>query len=171
MFDSPLFWIFLIWWLLSAVAGNKKRKAKLQASMADELVDKPDITPEVDIQHPDEQPLTVPQFLEELKPHEPERPPALAEIMRGLGLFPDQPIAPVIVPEVEVLEPEPEPLQEEVEEVAFEGSPAVAREEPATVHQSRDPLNRFACLPPLQRAIVLKEVLDRPKALRRSGLF
>ncbi len=113
MFDSPVFWIFLIWWLLSAFAGNKKRKAKLQATMADEIVDEQDYAVDDDAEIPVEEPSAAAQFFDDLRsqkqPSLPEAPPALTDIMRGLGLVPEQPLEPVFVPEVEELEPEPQP--------------------------------------------------------------
>lgn len=173
MFDSPLFWIALIWWLLSAVAGHKKRKRQAQSPKPEVVLDEPVVLFDDEYEPPAEQPPAAPQYFEQ--PITPEQvpsaepPPSLADLLQRLGIVPKQSLEPVFVPEEVV--PEPEPPQAPAEEVPVEEVPAVRADIPRYVRREKSPLDRFDRLPALQRAIILKELLDRPKALRRPGLF
>lgn len=186
MFDSPIFWIVVIWWLLTTILGAKaRRKRRAMASS------------------PGRQPAPLPGparereesgYDSEIEPDEEgmEREPALPpmpvrsrvkpaipleQLWRGLGIEPEvvrfreladqeeeviEGAPPIPEPEpVAVPAPQPTRVPERVK-VETSAAPTAHRRRGLTISQA------VAGLTPLQQAVVLKEILDRPRALRRG---
>ncbi len=177
MFDSPLFWILVVWWILSTFLGGKKRIAKLapQASDDDGLDLESSFTTQAapvqtDAASEPKRPLSkLEQLLqrmgvpEEFKSVEGE----LKGLGRQLGLIEEEvEFVPPAVMETPAVETDPEPVIEPEQDYR-----ATVRKhsKPKWVPQKVervDLMGRIAHLPPLQQAIILKEVLDRPRAAR-----
>ncbi|MCK4578647.1 MAG: hypothetical protein KAU50_07640 [Candidatus Marinimicrobia bacterium] len=184
IFDSPLLWIILIWWILTTVLGSKakrKRQARQQAMMAQAADDSETGEDEQAADRLDTLPTGFPGGQPEQRP-EPRSVSPLQEIWRNLGFEegPFQIIAPV---EEEPTAPEPvaepvEPPRPPVEQIL---KPAAAGErdwqvmrdasKPYKARRRRPGLMELRTLKrltPIQQAVVLKEVLDNPLALRQG---
>jgi hypothetical protein len=209
-FDSPLFWIVVIWWLLSTFLGAKARKRRAAARILSESEPEPPSAPEpeelrfgrededlvepVGIEPEEELPEPVMQPIPpsgespaQARPGPPTKAPIpkppLEQLVRSLGIpkeFIPSGILPVEeepLPEVEAEIAEPEGQPEE-EMMSISTTPPVPEalygaEEARVTLKTADGITRlyesvFPSLTPIQQAIVLKEVLDRPRALRRD---
>ncbi len=185
MFDSPLFWIILVWWLASTLLGAKARKRRRAAQMLAEQETEPD-----DGEWQPETPAGQPAYLSEeetedqpgmppddevvqppvpLPPPRKQPPTPLQEIFRALGMEEPQPLFGGMRPEVE---PEPPPPEPEPPIIVAEAPPPVEPEpeprpaaEPSQAYPSI-PVPAMKRLTPWQQAVVLKEILDTPPGLR-----
>lgn len=190
-FDSPLFWIVVIWWLLSTFLGAKARKRRALQRLT-ELEGEEDAGQPMGVELEEEVPESVTQpispaveYRDRTTPGPPRKAaipkPPLQQLARSLGI-PKEFIPSGILeedeeplPEIAATEPENQPEKETVDP-----APSLsAMQGPADVHEVEKAdeavhgishLNKsvFPSLTPLQQAIVLKEVLDRPRALRRG---
>ena len=212
-FDSPLFWIVVIWWLLSTFLGAKARKRRAAARSLSEPETEPPSAPEpeelrfgredeevedlvqpVGIELEEELPEPVSQpvpssgeYTDRVKAVPPRKPtvptPPLEQLVRSLGIpkeFIPSGILPVeeeSLPEVEaeIAEPEGQPEEEmrRVSTVPPMSEVSYGAEEAQVTLETAAGISRlyesvFPSLTPIQQAIVLKEVLDRPRALRRD---
>ncbi len=188
MFDNPIFWIVVIWWLLTTFLGSKARRKRRAQAPPPERRTSPLPGP---AREGEEQGYVgeVESDAEELEP-EPAMPPMpfrsrvspaipLEQLWRGLGIEPEamrfRGLAGQEEEVVEVAPPSPGPDPEPVdlpaphstrapERVTVETSaaPTAHRRHGLTISQA------VAGLTPLQQAVVLKEILDRPRALRRG---
>jgi len=178
-FDSPIFWIIVVWWLLTTFLGAKSRKQRVQR-LKEEAA------------RQQEQTLAEPSTAEEVEPEpwEPEpqltteaeqparvrtAPPAIfKELWRELGI-PAEMLKPEPVQPIRE-EPEPEELAVEdaapvTEAAAAEQAPVVSAEERPYKPPAQAPLYLtagMAQLSPWQQAIVYRTVLGRPRALQRD---
>ncbi len=209
-FESPLFWIIVVWWLLSVLLGRKARQRRAmqaQSASPDQPVapfgvpqpeEEPALSPgparfggiEVDEEVLEAEPSTsIPEpreYPDRPLPAPPTRPVSpLESLFRGLGITEDM-VPAALRPDREALlseepeaafalEPEVSP-EEEYPEVPPEpppvkAPPARAKEYIPAPGRRRSPLlagTTLGRLTPLQQAMVLKEVLDRPRAQRRA---
>lgn len=215
-FDSPLFWIIVVWWLLSMLLGAKARRRRAmqarltgtagQARAAQPAVPFGGPRPEGELAFPPgrERPTEVEVEGEMLEaqppapapepqeypdrtrpsarlrtgPAPPTRPVSpLEDLFRKLGvaeelvpgvLRPEEEEAP-LTEELEITTT-PEPVEEPPTPSPVEPPPARAKEYiPAP--SRRYPLlaeTTLVRLTPLQRVVVLKELLDHPRAQRRA---
>lgn len=203
MFDSPLLWIVVIWWLLTTILGVKARQRRAQARSASpdqpaappgppEAAVRRELPPErgrpqgveIEGEVPGEQPPAVPGEVE--PPSRPTSP--LENLFRGLGIT-EELIPEGLRPGGEVpWEEEPAPAPELETAAEPEAAPEpergetppeppcverhlVSEREPVTPPTRHYPLlagTALARLTPLQQAVVLKEILDRPRALHRD---
>lgn len=180
MFDSPLFWILVVWWIVSTFLGAKKRAAKsalpppiendIDVESGFTTLDEP--APPTPITEP-KRPLSPLEKLlqrmgvpEEFKSVEGE----LKGLGRQLGLLEEEvEFVPPVVMETPAVKAEPEPVMEPEHDYR------------PTVHKHKhskpkwgvpqkaervDLMDRISHLPPLQQAILLKEILDRPRTAR-----
>ncbi|UCD38324.1 MAG: hypothetical protein JSW54_02255 [Fidelibacterota bacterium] len=215
-FDSPLFWIIVIWWLLSTFLGAKARKRRAAQAAAEPELTRSGETPqpeaeselldsrkrparlEIDTTDMEQPPRGIPYppndrgVTPEILPRKTSRPAPtskvkspLEEIFRGLGLTQEM-IPPQFRPEREAeppIELAPTPVteleavpevdeKEEVRQELMEGAPPPSKAEYAAprIHAGYSLLSGALTtqLTSLQQAVVLKEILDRPRALRRG---
>ena len=194
LFDSPLFWIILVWWLISTLLGAQARKrrraqaAAAQQQVREQLSQEQEEQPGEPVtgaepewrESPEVREMPTEQETEVFAPRqETRRPTSLTDIWREMqkGLTPPT-IQPSMPWEAEEYEEEAEPEVEEMEAAAplatvYEekldtGVPISSKEmEPERVPVPI--LDRFSALDlnSWQQAVVLKEVLDRPRAYRR----
>ncbi len=210
-FESPLFWVVIVWWLLATLLGRKARQRRaMQAQAASQdqpaaplgrpqrevepaFSPEPERFAEIETEEEvleGEPPIPAPgpqEYPDRPLPTPPTRPVSpLESLFRGLGIKedmipaalrperegfppvePDAALArePDISPEEEYIEPLPEPPP-------VEAPPARAEEYIPVPRPRRSyPLlteATLARLTPLQQVVVFKEILDRPRALRRS---
>ena len=179
--DNPIIWIVAIWWLLTTFLGAKARRKRRAKATPPESQISPVPGPGRKWEEPSDIGEVEPDAEEmEREPALPPTPvrssvgPALSmeKIWRGLGIEPE--VVQFRRPaddEEEVVEdappiPEPEPLVMPTRLPPKESEPAT----PATAHRRRGLTitQVVAGLTPLQQAVVLKEILDRPRALRRG---
>jgi len=216
IFESPLFWIIVVWFLLTTLLGGKarRRRAAQAAPPAQPAapfgVERPEGEPavsplgerpaeiEVEAEVLEAQPLTSapepqdypgrtrPSTRLRTGPAPPSRPVSpLEDLFRKLGVAeemvppalrperetfpPEEPgLAPVPMPEIS---PEPERAEAPPEPPPIKPPPPPVKEYVPPRPDRRYPLlaeTTLARLTPLQRAMVLKEVLDRPRAQRRA---
>ena len=183
MFDSPLFWIILIWWILTTVLGSKARRAKRarqQAMMSQDAGDTETGEDEQAFDPADRPRSGFPGVLPEQRP-EPRSFSPLQEIWRNLGI--DEGLSTIIAPvEEEPTAPEPvaepvapprSPAEQALQTVAGEQDWQVMRDasKPYRTSRSRPELMEMRALKrltPIQQAVVLKEILDTPLALRQG---
>jgi hypothetical protein len=212
-FDSPLFWIVVIWWLLSTFLGAKARKRRAAARILSEpeteptsapepeelrfgredeededLVQPVGIEPEEEFPEPATQPISPSgEYVDRVKAGPPRKPPVptppLEQLVRSLGIPKEfipsgiLPVAEEPLPEVEaeIAEPEGQPEEEmrQVSTIPPVPEASYGAEEAQVTLKTAGGITRlyksvFPSLTPIQQAIVLKEVLDRPRALRRD---
>jgi len=211
IFDSPLFWIIVVGWLLTTLLKSKARRRRaMQAQSAQpdqpaapfgrpQQEVEPAFSPgqehlaeiEVEAEVLEAQPLTSAPEPQEYPgrtrpstrlrtgPAPPSRPVSpLEDLFRKLGVA-EELVPGVLRPEAgeapltEELEitTTPEPVEEPPMPPPVEPPPARVKEYISPPPRRRYPLlaeTTLARLTPLQRAIVLKEVLDRPRAQRRA---
>ena len=210
-FESPLFWVVIVWWLLATLLGRKARQRRaMQAQAASQdqpaapfggpqqeiepaFSPEPERFAEIQVEEKvleGEPPIPAPgpqEYPDRPLPTPPTRPVSpLESLFRGLGIKEDMipaalrperegfpPVEPEaalarepdISPEEEYIEPLPEPPP-------VEAPPARAEEYIPVPRPRRSyPLlteATLARLTPLQQVVVFKEILDRPRALRRS---
>jgi len=186
LFDNPIFWIVAIWWLLTTLLGSKARRKRRARATPPE----PRMSPLPGPAHEREEPVYVGEVKpdEEEMEQEPALPPppvrpivkpaiSLEQLWRGLGIEPEvvqfRGLADQEEEVIGVAPPIPEPAPVAVappqptkvpERVIHEPSapPTAHRRHGLTISQA------VAGLTPLQQAVVLKEILDRPRALRRG---
>ncbi|MEE9465861.1 MAG: hypothetical protein V3W14_09855 [Candidatus Neomarinimicrobiota bacterium] len=178
MFDSPLFWIVVIWWLASTLLGAKARKRRRAAQRLAEQ----ELEPAADEWQP-EAPAGEPAYLSEEEPgDEFVRPPVplppprkrpvtpLQEIFRALGMEETPPLFGGMTAEVE---PEPPPPEPEPPKIVAEvpQPPAKPDLKPRPVVKPSQaylsiPVAAMRRLTPWQQAVVLKEILGTPPGLR-----
>ncbi len=178
MFDSPLFWIVLIWWLLSTFLGAKARKRRRAAmEMAASEPEEPD--PQGPWDTLESQSAVAPLETPEVIPATPVAPPPplptqpvtpLQEIFHALGLeqrpplfgVPEAAPEPIIPVEVETRKVAPEKVSPTTvaTTTTLKPEPEIRRHYPAS------PLASLERLTPWQQAVALKEILDSPLALR-----
>ncbi len=179
MFDSPLFWIVAIWWLLSTFLGAKARKRRraaveMAASEPEEPVPPgPRETPESE---PAVAPLETPDVIPATPVAPPPPPPAqtvtpLQEIFHALGMEQRPPLFGALraAPEPEIIPVEAEtPLVEPAKLPPPREAPAISHRPKAKSrpHYPVLPLASLERLTPWQQALVLKEILDSPLAVR-----
>ena len=179
LFDSPLFWIILVWWLLSIFLGAKARKRRRVAmEMAALEVEEPvppgpQETPRSEPSFvPRETPEVIPAGPTELPPPLPPKPVTpLQEIFRALGMEDRPPLFGALR-----AEPEPEitPVDDQTPTVVPEKvspPPVVPTTTPKPGpgirrHYRASPLATLERLTPWQQAVMMKEILDSPLALR-----
>ncbi len=219
IFESPLFWIIVVWFLLTTFLGGKARRRRAmqaQAAPPDQPpapfgVERPEGEPTVSLgqerpveikvegealeaqpptaaPEPQEYPgrtrpstrlRTGPSAQLRTGPAPPSRPVSpLEDLFRKLGvaeelvpgvLRPEEGEAP-LTEELEITTT-PEPVEEQPMPPPVEPTPAGAKEYIPAPRHRRYPLlaeTTLARLTPLQRVVVLKEVLDRPRAQRRA---
>ncbi len=179
MFDSPLFWIILIWWLLSIFLGAKARKRR-RAAMEMEASEPEEPTPPGPRETLESEPAVVPRETPEVIPASPTELPLplppkpvtpLQEIFHALGMEERPPLfgALRVAPEPEITPVEAETPAVAPEKVSptpvaptttLKRQPEIRRDYPAL------PLAFLERLTPWQQAVALKEVLDSPLALR-----
>ena len=195
LFDSPLFWIILVWWLISTVLGAQARKRRREQAAAAQQKVREQLSQEEEEQPDEPASVAGPEWREspevgEVRPAQEtgifpprqkiRRPASLTDIWREMqkGLTPTE-IQPSPWWEAEELEKEAEPEAEGIEaaaqgtttymEMLDIGAPVPSKvTEPEKVPVTiRD---RFMSLDlnSWQQAVVLKEVLDRPRAYRRQ---
>lgn len=211
-FDSPLFWIVVIWWLLSTFLGAKARKRRAMQRLAEQETELPttaepdevqfemeaeedrDVIRPVSIEGEEKtsEPITQPVpptrgYGDRVKAGTPRKPqipkPPLEQLARSLGIpkefIPTGIITaeeePTVEEDVETAEPVGPPEKEiqetappiPVPDVSYrpEGIPT-AIETASGISYLHDSV--LPSMTPLQQAIVLKEILDRPRALRRG---
>ncbi len=178
LFDSPLFWIILVWWLLSTFLGAKARKRRLATrKMAALEAEEP--APPKPPETADLAPSVVPRDAPEVIPAIPVAPPPpipaqpvtpLQEIFHALGMEQRPPLfgalratpEPIIPVEAET------PLLEPVKAPLPQAAPTISppREAEIRPHSPAWPLASLERLTPWQQAVALKEILDSPLALR-----
>lgn len=186
MFDNPIIWIVVVWWLFTTFLGAKARRRRRARASSPE----PRMSPLPEPARGREEPVYVGEVesdAEEMErepalPPTPVRPrikPAISmkQLWRGLGIEPEvvqfRELADQEAEVVEEAPPIPEPAPVAVappqptkvpERVIHEPSapPTAHRRHGRTISQV------VAGLTPLQQAVVLKEILDRPRALRRG---
>lgn len=204
MFDKPLFWIILVWWLVSTFLGAKARKRRRAAmEMAAQEPEEtaalePEETAPVEPREMVEsEPAVIPRYAPEVIPATPVAPPQpipatpvappqpipakpvtpLQEIFHALGME-DRPalfgaLRAAPEPEITLVEAEP-PLIEPAKPPPRQRKPP-PREEPTVSPQPKAkirphypalPLASLERLTPWQQALVLKEILDSPLAVR-----
>ncbi len=183
MFDNPIFWIVVVWWLFTTFLGAKarrKRRAKAtppgrQPALLPGSAREREEPGYVDEIEPDEEGMEREPALPPPPVRSPVRPTTpMEQLWRGLGIEPEvvqfRELADQVEEGVEVAppipEPEPEPLVAPTPLPPKEPEPAT----PPTAHRRRGLTisQAVAGLTPLQQAVVLKEILDRPRALRRG---
>lgn len=195
MFDNPIFWIVAIWWLLSTFLGGKARRRRAQRARAmaqqqlavdeegaqaegtleETYIPSPPPAAELDAEPPPEEaPASVPLFQRSIM-----REPSLEDFLRGMGIS-RGPVVDEYPPEEDFVEPEEEPLpipepvaavEAPAEEIHAADRGAYAIREISRRTQQSFPLlspESLARWTPLQQIVVLKEVLDAPRALRRG---
>ncbi len=177
MFDSPIFWIVAIWWLVSTLLGAKARKRRRAAQRLAEQELEPaegEWQPEAPAGEPahfsEEEPVE--EFFQPPTPLPPRKQPAtpLQEIFRALGMEETPPLFGGMTAEVE---PEPPPPEPEPPKIVAEVPPPPAKPEPEP-RPVREPSRAYLSIPvpgmkrltPWQQAVVLKEILDTPPGLR-----
>jgi hypothetical protein len=206
-FDSPLFWIVVIWWLLSTFLGAKARKRRAMQRLAEQESELPTTveTDEVqfDLEDQEEAVRSVTVAAEEKIP-EPTQPPTVGDDRNQIKAGPPRK-APIPKPPLEqlartlgipkefipsgIIAAEEEPAAEVEGAAEPVGSPekeitetALATPVPDASYQSEETQaaiettggithlqeSVFPSLTPLQQAIVLKEILDRPRPFRRG---
>ncbi len=179
LFDSPLFWIILVWWLLSTFLGAKARKRRLATrKMAALEAEEP--APPKPPETADLAPSVVPRDAPEVIPAIPVAPPPpipaqpvtpLQEIFHALGMEQRPPLFGALraTPEPEII-----PVEAETPPVAPQKTPP-PRDAPTiapkvkmeiVLHYPAWPLASLERLTPWQQAVALKEILDSPLALR-----
>ena len=184
--DNPIIWIVAIWWLLTTFLGAKARRKRRAKATPPESQISPVPGPGRKWEEPSDIGEVEPDAEEmEREPALPPTPvrssvgPALSmeKIWRGLGIEPEvvqfRRPADDEVEVVEVASPAPEsepvklaaPQPTRVPERAVHDTSA-----PPTAHRrgGHTIIQAVDGLTPLQQAVVLKEILDRPRALRRG---
>ncbi len=187
MFDNPIFWIVVIWWLLTTFLGGKARR-KRRSQRSQQRQSPPagsKFGAPTRPAQPQEEPGSFTEAEFEAEEVEPEYSPppqptpffgptkpvtSLEDLWQRLGritqeeapleVIPDEPIV------VEPIPPPPDPVP-----VPDVPAPAVTSfwDASSPDQEDDDRLNRaVASLTPLQQAVVLNEILDRPRALRRG---
>ncbi len=150
-FDSPLFWILLVWWILSAFLGSKARRRRMMRARSEAPAEpaadlepprgrvKPE--PALPWQRPQETETETEVLTEEPPPTGtypyrtlPERPVEpvmpMQDLLRKLGLS-EELIPKAVRPVIE--EPEPEEMAEPLPDIEAEEEPEAAPIEPAPV--------------------------------------
>ena len=198
MFDKPLFWIILVWWLVSTFLGAKARKRRRAAmEMAAQEPEEtaalePEETAPVEPREMVEsEPDVIPRYAPEVIPATPVAPP---QPIPTTPVAPPQPIpAQPVTPLQEIFHklgmedrpslfgalraaPEPEITLVEAEiPLVAPQRPPPRRKATTILPQPKDkirphypalPLASLERLTPWQQALVLKEILDSPLAVR-----
>ncbi len=187
MTDSPLFWILVVWWILNTFLGAKKRAANATQPppVDDELEFESSFTtldetaPPASATQPERPVSSLEQLFnkmgipEEFKSVDDELK-SVGDELKGLGrqlgfIEEEVEFVPPVVVETPPVEVKPEPVIEpELDHQATVRKHAKPKWVPDKIEHV-DLMSRIEHLPPLQQAIVLKEVLDRPRAARSGG--
>ncbi len=170
MFDSPVFWAILIWWLLSNFLGSKRKRQRAikapppQPGVGPEPVKADEAPPQ-----PEEQAPLSP--LDLLKRRPPSQVGSLKELWAAVAaeLSPSEPVvrdfAEEVAPDELIIEevPPPPPPPPAKPRIVTEAKPA-----PLAVQSPLQALTTESQLPwsPMQQAIILREIFDRPVGLR-----
>ncbi len=177
MFDSPLFWILVVWWIFSTFLGAKKRAAKsappprkdVELDFESSFTTLDEAAPPA----PTTEPKRPASPLEQLfkKMGIPDEFKSVDDELKGLGrqlgfIEEEVEFVPPVVVETPTVDVKPEPVIEPEQDYR------------ATVHKHAKPkwlpqkaehvdmMSLIEHLPRLQQAILLKEILDRPRAAR-----
>lgn len=179
MFDSPLFWIVLVWWLVSTFLGAKARKRRRAAlEMAASEPEEPD--PQGPRETLTSRPAVAPPETPDVIPAAPVAPPPpppaqpvtpLQEIFHALGMEQRPPLFGALgaAPEPEIIPVEAETLPVAPRKAPPpQEAPTIAPQPKAEIrpHSPALPLASLERLTPWQQAVALKEILDSPLALR-----
>lgn len=190
MFDSPFFWIVAIWWLLSNVLGKGKRRKVRQVEplpmeesedylYEEPLVDDPfsapgpgTVEPEPDRVEPESQPV-YPQVPPPLAPLKSTLKDLWRTLERELG-DPAPPVAsvPVQEPSIQPREPvePPPPAPPKVVERVQPREHDEVEVWGTTTTTFRQPLERYSSRwTTVQQAVIFREIIGPPLALRRRG--
>lgn len=179
MFDKPLFWIILVWWLVSTFLGAKARKRR-RAAMEMAALEQEEPAPLEPREMVESEPAAAPPETPDVIPPTPVAPPQpipaqpvtpLQEIFHALGME-DRPalfgaLRAAPEPEITLVEDEP-PLVEPQKPPPPREAPTVSPLPKAKIrpHYPALPLASLERLTPWQQALVLKEILDSPLAVR-----
>ena len=179
MFDKPLFWIILVWWLVSTFLGAKARKRR-RAAREMAALEPEEAAPAGPLETVESEPAAIPRDAPEVIPATPVAPPPpiparpatpLQEIFHTMGME-DRP------PLFGALRTAPQPAITLVEaEIPLVAPPRPPPHRKATTilpqpkdkirpHYPALPLASLERLTPWQQALVLKEILDSPLAVR-----
>ncbi len=173
-FDSPIFWIVVVWWLLTTFLGAKSRKQRAQRLKEAALQQEPTQAEPSTAEEVEPEPWEPePPLTTEAEPPARVRaapPPIFKELWRELGIQVELPKPEVAIP----IWQEPEPEELAVEDAVPAAEAAAAEQAPVVSAKERPykaPLYLtagMAHLSPWQQAIVYRTVLGRPRALQRD---